>query len=145
MNQMIEGVMTLTLVSASFLFVAWIIWMVSRQRRERQQREIELRSRMLEKFGTSEEFVAFMGTDAGRRFLDTPTKAEKSLRGRVASSLSSGVVLILLGMAFFSLYWLRDTPGLMFPGAILSAIGIGLVISALIYWRLVPVAPEEGE
>ena len=146
MNQMIEGLMAMTIVIACFLFVAWIIWMVSRQRRERHQRDIDLKSRMLEKFGTSEEFVQFMQTDAGRKFLEpAQAKAEKSLHGRVASSLSSGVVLVLLGLAFFSLSWLTGSSALVFPGAIMSAIGVGLVLSAIIYWKFVPACSEGSE
>ena len=46
MEEMVMALMVLGIVGGSFLFVGWIIWIVSRRRRERQQHEIELRSRI---------------------------------------------------------------------------------------------------
>ena len=134
MQDVFLPLMILGIVGSSFIFVGWIIWMATRQRRERQQNEIALRSRVLEKFGSSDEFVQFMQTESGKKFLDTAT-VEKSVRTKVASSLSSGLILLMLGVAFFFMAWRLDDGDLMFPGAILSAIGVGLGISAAIYWR----------
>jgi len=137
MEEMVMALMVLGIVGGSFLFVGWIIWIVSRRRRERQQHEIELRSRMLEKFGSSDEFVGFMQTDAGKKFLETSSlRGEKSLHARVMSSLSSGVILILLGGAFFFLARMEGDTGLLFPATILSAIGLGLIITAVIFVRM---------
>ena len=131
-------VMILGAIVGTFFFLGWIVWLETRQKRERQERDIELRSRMLEKFGTSEEFVGFMQTDAGKKFLDMPkTKAEKSWRKKVASSVSFGAILIMLGIAFLVLAWGFDED-MTFPGVILIAIGIGLGISAYTYYRLAP-------
>ena len=128
--------MVLGVSIGSFVFVGWIVWLGVRQQRSRQENEIELRARMLDKFGTSEEFVGFMQTDAGREFLETSgVKTGKSMRQKAVSSLSTGVILILLGAAFFFINDRMGGGGMLFPAAILTAIGIGLGISGFIYSR----------
>ena len=145
MSQMIEGVMILTVITACFLFLGWIIWMVSRSRRERLQSEIELRTRVLDKFGSSEEFTGFMQTEAGRKFLQTGSlKAEKTSRNRVASSLSWGAILFLVGMAFYLFGWVEGEQALVLPGSLFAAVGIGLALSAYFYHRLAPETPDNG-
>jgi RsiW-degrading membrane proteinase PrsW (M82 family) len=135
MHSMFMSLMVLGIVVGTFVFVGWIVWLGLRQQRERQQDELQLRARMLEKFGNSDEFVGFMQTEAGRKFLETGEKARKSLRFKVASSLSTGVILLLLGGAFFFMSGRVGQPELLFPAAILGALGIGLAISAFIYSR----------
>lgn len=135
MHSMFMSLMVLGIVVGTFVFVGWIVWLGLRQQRERQQDELQLRARMLEKFGTSDEFVGFMQTDAGRKFLETGAKTRKSLRFKVASSLSTGVILLLLGGAFLVMSETVGEEGLLFPAAILGSLGIGLAISALIYSR----------
>lgn len=131
-------IMILGAIVGTFFFLGWIVWLETRQKRERQESDIELRSRMLEKFGTSDEFVGFMQTEAGKRFLDSPkNKAEKSWRKRVASSVSWGAILTMLGIAFLVLGWGFDED-MMIPGVILIALGIGLAITAYVYHRLAP-------
>jgi len=145
MNQMIEGLMVLTVITSCFLFVGWMIWMVSRTRKEQQRNEVELRTRMLEKFGSSEEFTGFMQTDAGKRFLQTgSSKAEKKSRNRVASSLSWGAILFLVGMAFFTFTWVEHDTAFYIPGGFFAAIGIGLALSAYFYHRLAPDNHDNG-
>jgi uncharacterized membrane protein len=145
MNQMIEGVMALTVITACFLFLGWIIWMISRTRRERLQSEIELRTRVLDKFGSSEEFTGFMQTEAGRKFLQTGSlKAERRSRNRVASSLSWGAILLLVGMAFFLCSWVEHDTGFIIPASLFAAVGMGLALSAYFYHRLDPETPDNG-
>jgi len=137
--------MVLGICIGSFILVGWMIWMVSRTQKERQQNEIEMRARMLEKFGTSEEFVGFLQTDAGKRFLNTgSSKAEKKSRNRVASSLSWGGILFLVGLAFYAFGWVEGERALVMPGSLFAAVGIGLALSAYFYHRLVPDTSDNG-
>ena len=145
MHEIVIPIMVLGIVGASFLFVGWMIWMLSRSRRERQQDEMQMRAQMLEKFGSSDEFVGFLQTDAGKKFLDSgSTKAVKNSRARVASSLSWGAVVFMFGMAMFIVGRINGDSDMMAPGTIFAAIGIGLAISAYIYHRIAPDAPRSN-
>ena len=145
MHEMVVALMVLGIVIGSFLFLGWMIWMVSRSRKERQQNEIEMRARMLDKFGTSDEFVGFLQTEAGKKFLDTGiSKAEKSSKNRVASSLSWGTILFLIGLAFYLFGWVEGNNDLVMPGSLFVAIGIGLALSAYFYHRLSPDSSGNG-
>ena len=143
MHEVVIPVMVLGIVGASFLFIGWLVWMISRTRREQQQNEIRVRAQMLERFGSSEEFVSFLHTDAGKKFLDSgSTKAVKSSRARVAASLSWGVVVFMFGLAMFGMGLIQGDRDVMAPGSIFLAIGIGLAITAYIYHRIAPDAPR---
>lgn len=132
---MFEAVMVFTVTVTCFLFIGWLVWLISRHRRERLQQNVDLRTRMLDKFGTSEEFVAFMHTDAGKNFLEASTRIEKQGKSRVASSLSWAAILIMVGLAFFAIVLVEGDRGPMIPALLFLAIGTGLAISAYIYSR----------
>jgi hypothetical protein len=145
MQEMVTALMVLGIVIGSFLFLGWMIWMVARARKDRQQNEIELRARMLDKFGTSDEFVGFMQTDAGKKFLDTASsRFAKSARNRVASSLSWGTILFLFGTAFCVFAWVENDTDFLIPGSLFAAVGIGLALSAYFYHRLAPDVSDNG-
>jgi hypothetical protein len=146
MHEIVIPVMVMGIVGASFLFIGWLVWMVSRTRRERQQSELQMRAQMLEKFGSSDEFAAFLQTDAGKKFLDRgSSKVVKNSRARVASSLSWGAVVFMFGLAMFVMGLLQSDSELIAPGTIFTAIGIGLAITAYIYHRIAPDAPRSED
>lgn len=146
MHEIVIPVMVMGIVTASFIFVGWMIWMLSRSRRDRQQNEMQIRAQMLEKFGSSDEFVGFLQTDAGKKFLDTSsTKTVKNSRARVASSLSWGAVVFMFGLAMFAMGFLQGDREMMAPGTIFAFIGIGLAITAYIYHRIAPDAPRAND
>ena len=138
--------MTLGIVVASFLFIGWIVWMSVRRRRERQQAELELRTRILERFESSQEFAAFLQTRGGQRFLDTADASSDRLsRARLATSLTSGLILTFMGGAFFFLSGRTSDPEALYPAAILSAIGAALLIATVITVRWAKLRRQERE
>ena len=139
MHEIVIPVMVLGIVGSSFIFVGWVLWMIGRARKEKQQSEMQIRARMIEKFGTAEEFVGFLETDAGKKFLASgPAKAVKSSKARVAASLSWGAVVFMFGLAMFFMGWVEGDREMMAPGTVFTAIGIGLAITAYIYHRIGP-------
>ena len=108
----------------------------------------ELHNKLLDKFGSSQELLTYMNSEAGKRFLeaapvpgsDLPSPAKLAF-SRILLPLQLGVVLFLVGAGCFSL---SSIPGAEIPGRVFGILGImmgiGFIISAgfsyLLAWRL---------
>lgn len=146
--RVIEKMIPIVIIPTVFLAFVWIIrifvdghrW----NRAFRQQSEIH--GRLIEKLGTSQELVAYMETEAGKRFLMASPIAEGSDFGqrmpntvsRVLTSLSAGIVLALLGIGFLLLRNAGpDTSEpMLITGTLLLMPGLGFILSAGVTWVL---------
>lgn len=132
------------------LFVA-IVWMIrifvegGRWNRAFKQQN-EIHTRLIDKFGTSQELVAYLESEAGKRFLTGsliapgPGSVQRmpNVVARVLMPLQTGIVMTLLGIG---LLFLRHTGSDMNkPMAILGTLalmpGIGFILSAAATWVL---------
>jgi len=136
---------------AFFSFAAIVIWLTRAFLQNRRWSRVfkmqsEVHNRLIERFGTNEELLTYMGTDAGKRFLEAapiPVDFEQNQRvpvglSRVLLPLQAGVVLTLLGIG---LLWLRSSlpdiaAGLLVVGTIILMPGIGFILSAGITWLI---------
>jgi len=105
----------------------------------------EAYNRLLEKFGSSEDVLAYMRSDSGRRLLEFPAIPTGLGSGlgwnnpiaRVLTPLQFGIVLTLVGLGFFLLKARGDIEGPLFMFGVLAlAVGLGLIISAGISWAM---------
>jgi hypothetical protein len=119
--------------------------------------QTDVHGRLIERFGTSQEVLTYMGTDAGKRFLEATPIAVGFERqapvpspvARVLTPLQIGVVMTLLGIG---LIFLRhsipdgDAP-LLLVGTVVLMPGLGFIISAGITWvlaRHLGLMPDRG-
>jgi hypothetical protein len=108
--------------------------------------QTDVHGRLIERFGTSQEVLTYMSTDAGKRFLEaTPIAVGfehqapvPSPVARVLTPLQIGVVMTLLGIGLLSLR--HSIPGsgsaLLVVGTVVLMPGIGFIISAGLTWVL---------
>jgi hypothetical protein len=146
-------------------FLTALVWL-SRQFLENRRwgrifkLQSEVHGRLIDKFGSNQELAGYMGTEAGKRFLEAapiPVGFESDQRmpnaiARVLTPLQIGVVLVLLGVGFFLLRNVRiemHDPMLVL-GTITLMPGLGFIISAGITWVLagrlgmIPEGPGAG-
>jgi hypothetical protein len=134
---------------ACFLWA--LVWLIRQFLENRRWSRIfklqsEVHGRLIDKFSSTQELAAYMGTEAGRRFLEAapipvgfePEQRVPNAIARVLTPLQVGIVLVLLGVGFFML---RDIhPDAHEPMLILGTIalmpGLGFIISAGITWVL---------
>jgi len=119
--------------------------------------QTDVHGKLIDRFGTSQEVLTYMGTEAGKRFLEaTPIavgfehqQPVPSPVARVLTPLQIGVVLTLLGIG---LIFLRhsvpdgDAP-LLVIGTVVLMPGLGFIISAGITWvlaRHLGLMPDRG-
>jgi len=108
--------------------------------------QMDVHGKLIDKFASNQELHAYMGTEAGRRFLEAapiPVDFERdqqvpSAVSRVLTPLQIGIVLTLLGVGF--LFLRNSHPDMNLPMLVLGTVvlmpGIGFIISAGITWML---------
>jgi hypothetical protein len=133
------------------MFLGTLIWLIRILLENRRwgrifKMQTEVHGRLIDKFGSNEELLSYMNTDAGKRFLEAapiPINFESDQRipatlSRVLFPLQGGVVLTLLGIGLLSLRSSLpevSSPLLVF-GIVILMPGIGLILSAGITWLL---------
>lgn len=119
-----------------------IIWLssLSNRRREVEARsQAEVHNRLIEKFGTSKEFVDFMQTDGGKVFLrPLPVTNPAAPYRKILASISAGVILTMFGIALLVLHAVGfdHDEEMLGGGIIILMIGIGFLVAAAISYRL---------
>jgi hypothetical protein len=144
MNDAVPFLVFICVLSA----LLWLIHVVLENRRWTKifKLQSEVHGKVMDKFASSQELMAYMNTDVGKRFLEAapiPVGFERnqpvpSPVARVLTPLQIGVVMTLLGLGFFILsHRLPDdaTP-LLIVGVVLLMPGLGFIISAGITWVL---------
>lgn len=128
------------------LSLLWLIRVLVENRRWTRifSQQSEAQNKLFEKFGSSEELLRYMQSDAGKRLLE-PIPIPASLASgtqwntplaRVLTPLQLGIVLILVGSGFLLLAGrgIADPVPLTVVGVLTLMLGVGLVISAVIAW-----------
>jgi hypothetical protein len=108
--------------------------------------QTDVHGKLIERFGTSQEVLTYMSTDAGKRFLEAtpiavgfePQAPVPSPVARVLTPLQIGIVMTLLGIGLLSLrHSVSDGGGaLLVIGTVVLMPGLGFIISAGITWAL---------
>jgi len=121
---------------ASFTMVVLLVLIGYKAKKTRIQEQSEIRRRLLDKFSSGQEITDFLATPQGQSFLkDQDMNASmRSPKSRVIRGICWGVVLLVLGGAFFGLT--RIEGDLIYPAAILTALGVGMLVAAAISYIL---------
>jgi hypothetical protein len=109
--------------------------------------QADVHGKLLDRLSNNDDLVAYMQTDAGRRFLESapipleaePARALGAPYGRILWSLQAGVVVLALGLGLRFVG--RSVPAdvawsLATIGALAVAVGLGFVASAVLSYLL---------
>jgi hypothetical protein len=146
-----EIVQPLSFLLAFACFLGAIIWLLRQFLENRRWSRIfklqsEVHGRLIDKFSSSQELALYMGTEAGKRFLEAapisagiePEQPVPNAVARVLTPLQIGIVLTLLGAGLFMLRHVghdTEAPMLIF-GTVVLMPGLGFIISAAVTWVL---------
>jgi len=121
---------------ASFAMVVILVWFGHKSKRARIEEQGEIRKRLIDKFSSGQELSEFLATPQGQSFLKDQelSAGSRSPKRRIIESVGAGIILVLLGAAFFGMMRLEED--FVYPGTIMMALGIGILIAAAVSYRL---------
>jgi len=145
---MVEEILEGLFIFSIFVFIAfalgWFIRTVIEQKRWNRlsRTQTEVHSKILDRFGSSEELLTYIKTDAGTKFLESapiPLRAEPPTHNapltRIMWSIQVGVVVAAgaLGMLLVSARFEKETAQELFAlGMIGFSVGAGFIVSAFV-------------
>jgi hypothetical protein len=83
----------------------WAVWVIAVNiRRSRSSKQIaELHSRLLDRFSASQELIAFLQGESGRRYFDALHSELHDPLSRILNGVQLGVVLTMLGLSLVAI------------------------------------------
>lgn len=121
---------------ASSAMVVLVVYFVTRGRQRRVEAQVEMQTKLIDRFGSAPELVNFLHSPAGRQFVTGVQGAPDVLtRERIMSGFTRAVVLSTLGLAFLGLTFFYDEDWAV-PASIVFALGIGYFLATLISYKL---------
>ena len=134
---MSEDVVILPILMATFGSVVWIIFATIR-RYKTAKLQAGVQTKLLEKFGSGQELLAYIQSDAGKRFTESLTMEQRTPYGRILGATQAGVILILLGLALLFLHGRVSggDEGFLVSGTITLSLGVGFGLSAALSFFL---------
>lgn len=132
---MLEMIPIVGIISSSAMVVL-VVYFVTRARQRRVEAQVEMQSRLIDRFGTAPELVQFLHSPAGREFVTGVQGAPAALtRERLMGGFSRAIVLTALGAAFLFLTFYTDD-GFAVPAAILFFLGVGYLVATFVSYKL---------
>ena len=132
-----EDIIIVPVILSAFSFMFWTLFSTIR-RFKIAKLQADVQARLLEKFGTSQDLLAYVQTDAGKQLLDSLTVERTSPYWRIIGAIQAGIIMFLFGGA---LLFLRGRvsgaqEGFLVFGTIFVTLGIGFAISAGVSYSL---------
>jgi hypothetical protein len=132
-----EDLLAIPIIFGTISWIAWLIFSTIRGfKASKVQGEIQ--ARLLDKFGSSQELLTYVQSDAGKQFLDSLTAEHKTPYGRILNAAQWATVMVFFGAALLFLRG-RVSEGqeafLVF-GTVILTLGIGFAVSAAVSYSL---------
>ena len=145
-DQMVQALV----LPALFFCIGWVVWIITTSRRRSRIAEIQrdIQAKLFEKFGTSQELIEYLKTDAGSKFLESAIIEHTRPFGRVLGSMQAGLILFFVGIAMLivrftmpSVGWnpveqAQTAHGFLAVSLVLLALGLGFLASAAASYKL---------
>lgn len=147
LEDVLQGLMLFAVFATITWFVAWLLKTFVEYRRWTQVSKVhtEAHTKLLDRFTSHEDLLAYIQTPAGRRFLESAPILEEGPKtinapiGRVLWSMQAGVVLAFagVGLRFVSGRVVPDAQQPLFVVGVLAvSLGIGFVVSAAMAYMM---------
>jgi predicted transporter len=127
-------------VIGMFVVIGYIVRWVSDNRKQLNMAKMhfDLHNKLLDKFGSSQELVEYLHSDAGSKYLKWMPTERANPYARILGSVQWGIVLLTAGVAFLFLRTqvAEAFEGFTVLGAFGVALGIGFLLSATVAFVL---------
>jgi hypothetical protein len=112
---------------------------VNRRLRENARAWADVQSKLIDEFGSAEEVVRYLESDAGRRLLEGRTSGAASPHARILDAVHTGVLVLLGGSGLLAAKGAlagRAPEFLQVVGTLALLLGAGFLVSAYVSWTL---------
>jgi hypothetical protein len=133
---LLEGIIPLVGMLLSFGLIYAIVVILARARQRRIELQVELQSKLIEKFGSTAELMTFLESPVGRQFVSGVQSARTATRNVMAVGIRRAIIVSFLGAGFIALWLITDINGLAWPGVLFLALGIGYYVAAMATARI---------
>jgi hypothetical protein len=124
-------------IGGTYATVIVVAILMARVARSRATARAEVQVKLIDKFATAPELVAFLESPAGQQFVDRVQGAPLvATRDRVLSSLRKAIVITALGLGCLAIWIFGRIHGFIYPGFLLLALGAGQGAAAYVSMRL---------
>lgn len=142
--------MEIVIVAVVVAWIAWLVYRRSLRAAEERARDYAVMERILDRFTSNDELMAFVRSEEGRLLLYGRTVAANPRRA-VLRFVQAGIVVVSLGAAFLAnalrlsgesdINFVRKVEDLRYWGTAAVALGIGLLITAAVSHRMIREGP----
>ena len=121
-----------------FVMVAFIVWAKANSQAQQARYNADVQTKLIERFGSGPELIDFLRSPEGQQFATGISKLPKlAARDRVVGGFTRAIFLTFLGLAFLVLCFTEmENPGFLIAGAILTALGLANLVSAIVSLKL---------
>lgn len=130
-------IIVLTLAMGVVTIVRLLLEHLQRTKSEKLQAEVY--NKMLDKLGSSQEILAWAQSETSQNLFQLPAPERPAPYSRILNAVQGGVVIAALGVAVLFIRTQavgRGETAAMIIGTILTALGIGLLLSGGASWLL---------
>jgi hypothetical protein len=123
----------------SMVMVTVIVIAVVKGKERRTQLQADVQTKLIDKFGSAPELLAFLKTEEGRQFLgEIESGPKRSARDRIIRGIGKSLTTSMVGLGFLIIGFLPSTSNefCMVVGFLLLFLGLGLFLSALLSLKL---------
>jgi hypothetical protein len=116
-----------------FYAVVTVIALVfARSRQRRAELQVEVQSKLIDRFGSAPELIDFLQSDAGRQFVEGFQNAPRyTAREKILSGVRRGIITTLVGIGFLIIFAAdtHDNVDFLIPACVVVSLGLGFFLS----------------
>ncbi len=132
-------------IVASSTMVVLVVAIVTKSRQRRVEAQVQMQSKLIERFGSAPELVQFLHSPAGQQFVTGVNSAPTLFaRERIMSGFTRGIILTALGIGFVFINVFQDDSGWLIPASIVFSLGLGYLLATVVTYRFAAKLGEEG-
>ena len=120
----------------SFVFFFGVVFLLVRMRQRRYELRAQVQSKLIERFGTSQELVDFLQSPAGRQFVDGVQNEKVIVHNRALSGIRKAIILSFLGLGLMAIWAMTTAHFVSWFGILFIALGVGYLVAAFVSMRL---------
>lgn len=132
-------IVAIIMVFGGTVAVFWVVFSTIR-RLKVARAQAEVHSKLIEKVGSTQEFLTFLETEAGKKLVASIgiEQPGRNPYNRILASVQAGVILVCVSIAllFLGVAYADVAEGFKVLGGLGIALGIGFLISAGLSYRL---------